>query len=125
MPATELKELLKHELGDMLYEPDAQLQLAYFPTTAVVSLHYVLESGAMAESADATDLKSVGAKAPSRFESGRSHLFIGVRVAPSDPASDGSYCIAQKSQNVYSEPGSAHASENNSFDGWRRPEVQD
>jgi CRP-like cAMP-binding protein len=38
-------------LGEMLYEPDAPLQAAYFPTTAVVSLHYVLESGACAETA--------------------------------------------------------------------------
>jgi CRP-like cAMP-binding protein len=38
-------------LGDILYEPGQQLQHAYFPTTAVVSLHYVTESGASAESA--------------------------------------------------------------------------
>lgn len=38
-------------LGDVLYEPGQQLQHAYFPTTAVVSLHYVTESGASAESA--------------------------------------------------------------------------
>jgi hypothetical protein len=38
-------------LGEMLYEPNAPLQAAYFPTTAVVSLHYVLESGASAETA--------------------------------------------------------------------------
>jgi len=38
-------------LGAMLYEPDAPLQAAYFPTTAVISLHYVLESGASAETA--------------------------------------------------------------------------
>ena len=38
-------------LGKMLYEPGGQLQNAYFPTTAVVSLHYVLQTGASAESA--------------------------------------------------------------------------
>ena len=38
-------------LGDVLYEPGQQLQHAYFPTSAVVSLHYVTESGASAESA--------------------------------------------------------------------------
>ena len=38
-------------LGDMLYEPGGQLQHAYFPTTAIVSLHYVMASGASAESA--------------------------------------------------------------------------
>ena len=38
-------------LGDMLYEPGCQLQHAYFPTSAVVSLHYVMSSGAVAETA--------------------------------------------------------------------------
>jgi len=38
-------------LGEMLYEPGFPLRRVYFPTTAVVSLHYVLESGASAESA--------------------------------------------------------------------------
>ena len=38
-------------LGDMLYEPGGQLQHAYFPTTSIVSLHYVMESGASAEAA--------------------------------------------------------------------------
>ena len=32
-------------LGDMVYEPGGQLQHVYFPTTAVVSLHYVTRSG--------------------------------------------------------------------------------
>ncbi|MBC7955596.1 MAG: Crp/Fnr family transcriptional regulator [Cytophagales bacterium] len=36
-------------LGDMLYEPGRQLQHAYFPTTAIVSLHYVTLSGASVE----------------------------------------------------------------------------
>ena len=36
-------------LGTMLYEPGTPLHTATFPTTAVVSLHYVLESGASAE----------------------------------------------------------------------------
>ena len=35
----------------MLYEPGEQLQHAYFPTTAIVSLHYVTESGASAKTA--------------------------------------------------------------------------
>ncbi len=38
-------------LGDFLYGPDEQLRHAYFPTTAIVSLHYVTESGASAETA--------------------------------------------------------------------------
>jgi len=36
-------------LGEILYEPGGQLLHAYFPTTAVVSLHYVMASGASAE----------------------------------------------------------------------------
>lgn len=44
-------ELVPMRLGQMLYEPGGQLQHAYFPTTAIVSLHYVMESGATAETA--------------------------------------------------------------------------
>ncbi|HEY8068053.1 MAG TPA: Crp/Fnr family transcriptional regulator [Burkholderiales bacterium] len=47
-PHLELVPLL---LGQILYEPGGQLQHAYFPTTAIVSLHYVMESGASAETA--------------------------------------------------------------------------
>lgn len=36
-------------LGDLVYEPGRQLQHAYFPTTAIVSLHHVTESGATVE----------------------------------------------------------------------------
>jgi hypothetical protein len=35
----------------MLYEPGVQMRHAYFPTTSIVSLHYVTESGASAETA--------------------------------------------------------------------------
>ncbi len=38
-------------LGEVLYEPGRALQHAYFPTTAVVSLHYVTSTGAAAETA--------------------------------------------------------------------------
>jgi CRP-like cAMP-binding protein len=44
-------ELVTLRLGDMLYEPGARQRHAYFPATAVASLHYVMESGASAESA--------------------------------------------------------------------------
>jgi CRP-like cAMP-binding protein len=44
-------ELVPLPLGKMLYEPGGQLQHAYFPTSAIVSLHYVMESGASAETA--------------------------------------------------------------------------
>ena len=44
-------ELVPMQLGEILYEPGGQMQHAYFPTTAIVSLHYVMESGASAETA--------------------------------------------------------------------------
>ena len=40
-------------LGDSLYEPGCQLQHVHFPTTAIVSLRYVMESGSSAEIAGA------------------------------------------------------------------------
>ncbi len=36
-------------LGHVLYEPDVALEHVYFPTTAIVSLLYVMENGASAE----------------------------------------------------------------------------
>jgi CRP-like cAMP-binding protein len=46
-----LLDLVTLRLGDMLYEPGKRQTYAYFPTTAVVSLYFVMESGASAESA--------------------------------------------------------------------------
>ena len=57
LPKHELAQLAEHlqlvpmQLGEMLYEPGEQLQYAFFPTTAIVSLQYVMESGASSESA--------------------------------------------------------------------------
>ena len=48
--AGELEPVLMR-LGDMLYEPGERQRYAYFPTTAVVSLYYVMASGAAAETA--------------------------------------------------------------------------
>ncbi|MDD5271748.1 MAG: Crp/Fnr family transcriptional regulator [Methylovulum sp.] len=42
-------ELVSMLLGDVIYEYGGQLQHVYFPTTAIVSLHYVMENGASAE----------------------------------------------------------------------------
>jgi CRP-like cAMP-binding protein len=42
-------ELVPMLLGQTLYEPGGQLQHVYFPTTAIVSLLYVMESGSSAE----------------------------------------------------------------------------
>jgi CRP-like cAMP-binding protein len=57
LPVVDFDRLFPHllpvamPLGQMLYEPGSALRRAYFPTTSIVSLHYVLESGASAESA--------------------------------------------------------------------------
>jgi CRP-like cAMP-binding protein len=53
-------ELVPMLLGAMLYEPGEQLQYAYFPTTAIVSLHYVMESGAASETAGVGNEGMVG-----------------------------------------------------------------
>ena len=42
-------ELVAMPLGQVLYESGGQLQHAYFPTTAILSLHYVTENGASSE----------------------------------------------------------------------------
>ena len=54
LPAAELERLAPRleattlPLGQMLYEPGEQLEHAYFPLSAIVSLHYVTASGACA-----------------------------------------------------------------------------
>jgi len=47
-------ELVKMALGDVLYESGGQLQYVYFPTTSIVSMHYVMEDG------DSSEMASVG-----------------------------------------------------------------
>jgi CRP-like cAMP-binding protein len=42
-------ELVPLTLGEALYEPDVKLRHVYFPTTAIVSLLYVMADGASAE----------------------------------------------------------------------------
>ena len=57
LPAAEFDALAVHlewvamPLGKILYGPGEKLQHAYFPTTSIVSLHYVMASGATAETA--------------------------------------------------------------------------
>jgi CRP-like cAMP-binding protein len=78
LPPEEYARIAEHlecvalPLGEMLYEPDEQLQYAYFPTTAIVSLHYVMESGASAESAGVGNEGMVGIS-----------LFMGGNTTPS------------------------------------------
>jgi CRP-like cAMP-binding protein len=65
-------ELVPMRLGDMLYEPGGQLQHAYFPTTCIISMHYVMASGASAESAGVGNEGVVGIS-----------LFMGGDTTPS------------------------------------------
>lgn len=57
LPTAELARLRPHlepvtlALGKLVYGPGDQLQCVYFPLTAIVSLHYVMETGDSAESA--------------------------------------------------------------------------
>ena len=78
LPEAEFRRLSPHlglvplALGTMLYEPGGQMQHAYFPTTAIVSLHYVMESGASAETAGVGNEGVVGIS-----------LFMGGNTTPS------------------------------------------
>jgi len=78
LPAAEFERLARHlelvtlPLGEMLYEPGEQLQYGYFPTTAIVSLHHVMASGASAESAGVGNEGVVGIA-----------LFMGGETTPS------------------------------------------
>lgn len=65
-------ELVPLHLGEMLYEPGSQLQHAYFPTTSIVSLHYVMATGASAEAAGVGNEGMVGVS-----------LFMGGNTTPS------------------------------------------
>lgn len=55
LPASEFERLQPHlelihmPLGDVLCESGGRLHYVYFPTSAIVSLHYILENGASSE----------------------------------------------------------------------------
>jgi CRP-like cAMP-binding protein len=78
LAAAELERVAEHLefvpmfLGDVLYDPGEQLLHAYFPTTAIVSLHYIMESGASAETAGVGNEGVVGIA-----------LFMGGNTTPS------------------------------------------
>jgi CRP-like cAMP-binding protein len=78
LPAAEFERLAPHlelapmPLGEVLYEPGGRLKHAYFPTTSIVSLHYVMESGASAETAGVGNEGVVGIS-----------LFMGGDTTPS------------------------------------------
>lgn len=42
-------ELVAMPLGEIIYESGRKLNYVYFPTSAIISLHYIMENGAMAE----------------------------------------------------------------------------
>lgn len=78
LPTAEFERLVAHlelvpmALGEVLYEPSVQMRHAYFPTTAIVSLHYVMASGASAEAAGVGNEGVVGIS-----------LFMGGDTTPS------------------------------------------
>jgi len=78
LPAAEFEPLADHlelvamPLGQIVYEPGGPLRHAYFPTTCIVSLHYVTESGASAETAGVGNEGMVGVS-----------LFMGGDTTPS------------------------------------------
>jgi CRP-like cAMP-binding protein len=78
LPAAEFERLAAHlervtlRLGDMLYEPGEQLQHVYFPVSSIVSLHYVMETGASASVAGVGNEGVVGIS-----------LFMGGDTTPS------------------------------------------
>ncbi len=78
LPTAEFERLVAHlelvpmALGEILYEPGEQMRHAYFPTTAIVSLHYVMATGASAETAGVGNEGVVGIS-----------LFMGGNTTPS------------------------------------------
>ena len=93
LPTAEFERLSEHLelvpmlLGHILYEPGDQMQHAYFPTSAIVSLHYVMESGASAESAGVGNEGVVGVS-----------LFMGGNTTPSS-------AVVQTAGHAYRLPG--------------------
>jgi CRP-like cAMP-binding protein len=55
LPAADFQRFAPHlehvalKLGDVLYEPGGKMRYVYFPTTAIISLLYVMQDGASAE----------------------------------------------------------------------------
>jgi CRP-like cAMP-binding protein len=78
LPAAEFRRLAPHlerfpvRLGETLHRPGEKLQHAHFPTTAIVSMLYVMESGASAEIASVGNEGVLGIS-----------LFMGGNTTPS------------------------------------------
>ena len=94
LPAAEFERLaprlegIPMRLGETLYEPGGQLRHVYFPTTAIVSLLYVLESGSSAEIAGVGNEGMLGIS-----------LFMGGNTTPSS-------AVVQTAGHGYRLPGS-------------------
>lgn len=65
-------ELIPMLLGDVLYESGGKLSHVYFPTTSIVSLHYLLENGGSSEMAGVGNEGILGVS-----------LFMGGNTTPS------------------------------------------
>jgi len=76
-------ELVPMLLGDVLYESGGKLQHVYFPTTSIISLHYVLENGGSSEIAGVGNEGVVGIS-----------LFMGGDTTPS-------HAVVQASGHAY------------------------
>lgn len=78
LPTAEFERIAPHleltpmPLGEVYYESGGKLQHVYFPTTSIVSLHYVMENGASAE------IASVGKEGVLGIS-----LFMGGNTTPS------------------------------------------
>jgi CRP-like cAMP-binding protein len=78
LPAAEFRRLAPHlerfpmRLGETIYRPGEHLQHVHFPTTAIVSMLYVMESGASAEIASVGNEGLLGIS-----------LFMGGNTTPS------------------------------------------
>ena len=78
LPTAEFERLAPHlewvamPLGKVLYESSGQLQHVYFPTTAIISMHYVMENGSSSEIAGVGNEGVLGVS-----------LFMGGNTTPS------------------------------------------
>ncbi len=78
LPTAEFERLAPHLepvemlLGDVLYESGGLLQHVYFPTTAILSMHYVMENGSSSEIAGVGNEGMLGIS-----------LFMGGNTTPS------------------------------------------
>lgn len=58
LSGSELDRLVPHlepvslKLGDVIYGPNQHISYAYFPTTCIISLQYIMDTGACAEAAE-------------------------------------------------------------------------